>query len=250
MTAQKRLAISSPSVTTSQDRRFSARSQAPQKDQELVRHFVPGRIPVLLRQANAEKLHRAMDVLGAIVGLILFAPLLIPSMILVKATSKGPVFFSQIRVGRGGKLFRMYKLRTMVTNAEKLQKDLMALNEQKGSAFKMKNDPRVTSVGKWLRRFSLDEVPQFLNVLRGEMSLVGPRPPLPREVESYKRWQLQRLMVKPGLTGLWQISGRNRLDFDDWVRLDIRYIKQRNLRFDIEIMFRTFKVLFFKPNGQ
>ncbi|MBC7660120.1 MAG: sugar transferase [Chitinophagaceae bacterium] len=195
-------------------------------------------------------MHRVLDILGAALGLILFAPFLLPSMLAIKLTSKGPIFYSQIRVGRGGKLFRMYKLRTMVTNADKLLKSLENLNEQSGSAFKMKNDPRVTAVGKWLRRYSLDEVPQFLNVIRGEMSLVGPRPPLPREVKSYKRWQLQRLMVKPGLTGLWQISGRNRLEFDEWVRLDIRYIKQRTLSFDIAIMFKTFRVILLKPDGQ
>ena len=190
-----------------------------------------------------------MDILGAIVGLLIFAPILLPAMILIKLTSPGSILFTQIRVGRGGKLFRLFKLRTMVQEAEQLQKGLSHLNEQEGAAFKIRNDPRVTTIGKWLRRFSLDEVPQFINVLKGEMSLVGPRPPLPREVKLYKRWQLQRLMVKPGLTGLWQVSGRNRLDFDDWVRLDIRYIKKRSLRVDIQIMLRTFKVVCLKPDG-
>lgn len=247
MTAQQRRPSNLSSASPSPERRSHVRGAMQVK---LVRHFSPGRIPVLLRQANTEKMYRLLDILGALLGLLLFAPLLLSSMLLIKLTSKGPVFFTQIRVGRAGKLFRMYKLRTMVSGAEKLQASLMPLNEQKGAAFKIKDDPRVTRLGKWLRRFSIDEMPQFLNVLKGDMSLVGPRPPLPREVKSYKRWQLQRLMVKPGLTGLWQISGRNRLDFDEWVRLDIRYIKQRNLLLDITIMLRTFEVLFIKPDGQ
>jgi lipopolysaccharide/colanic/teichoic acid biosynthesis glycosyltransferase len=137
----------------------------------------------------------------------------------------------------------------MVTGADRQQSQLQKYNEISGPAFKMRHDPRITPVGRVLRKFSIDEVPQFLNVLRGDMSLVGPRPPLPREVKKYQRWHLQRLMVKPGLTGLWQVSGRNRLNFDEWVRLDIRYIRQRSLWLDLKIMLKTFKVVFIRPDG-
>ncbi len=250
MTAQPRPTNVDPSIPSPSKPRTERSGTRQPKDANPVKYFAPGRIPVLMRQAKEEKLQRNLDIGGALVGLLLFSPAMILAMLLIKVTSCGPIFFTQIRVGRGGRLFVLYKLRTMVTNAEQKQKSLEAFNEQEGAAFKIKNDPRVTWVGKWLRRYSLDEVPQFINVLKGEMSLVGPRPPLPREVKLYKRWQLQRLMVKPGLTGLWQVSGRNRLDFDDWVRLDIRYIKQRSLGFDIEIMIRTFKVVFLKPDGQ
>lgn len=228
------------------ERRRAVRNVA---EDQLVRHFTPGRIPTIIRQPAIERTNRIIDVVGALVGILLSAPLLLLSVLAIKLTSRGPAFFVQIRVGRGGKLFRMYKLRTMVQNAQSQQKELMKKNEQDGPAFKMKNDPRVTRLGRFLRKFSIDEIPQFLNVLKGEMSLVGPRPPLPREVKSYQKWHLQRLMVKPGLTGLWQVSGRNRINFDEWVRLDIRYIKQRSLLYDIKIMFKTIKVVLIKPDG-
>ncbi len=207
-------------------------------------------IPVVERAENYEAVHRLLDILGSLIGLTLFSPFMIAAIPLIKIGSKGPVFFKQVRIGKAGKPFVMYKLRTMVVNAQQLQASLEGLNEQKGSAFKMKNDPRVTAVGKWLRKFSLDEVPQFLNVLKGDMSLVGPRPPLRKEVKTYRHWQLQRLAVKPGMTGIWQISGRNRVAFDDWVRLDISYIRRRSLRFDIKIMLGTFRVLFVSPDGK
>lgn len=227
------------------------RTKERRRDEEnVVRHFTPGRIPVLLRMPSIEKLHRCVDILGAIAGLLVFSPLLLLSMLAIKLTSRGPIFYAQVRVGLGGKLFRMYKLRTMVTDADRKKKQLMTLNEMDGPVFKIKNDPRVTPVGRILRKLSLDEVPQFLNVLKGEMSLVGPRPPLPSEVKRYQRWHLQRLMVKPGLTGLWQVSGRNRLNFDEWVRLDIRYIRKRCLTLDAIIILKTFAVVFWKPNGQ
>lgn len=239
-------ARASTHVVSTPERRRGARNES---EHQIVRHFTPGRIPMLIRQPAIERTNRIIDIVGALVGLLFAAPLLLACIAVIKATSRGPAFFVQIRVGRGGKLFRMYKLRTMVQDAQRQQKNLMALNEQEGPAFKIKNDPRVTRFGRFLRKFSIDEIPQFLNVLKGEMSLVGPRPPLPREVKSYQRWHLQRLTVKPGLTGLWQVSGRNRLNFDEWVRLDIRYIKQRSLIFDLKLMIRTIKVVLFKPDG-
>ena len=232
--------------STADERRRGSREQ---KETEMVGRFTPGLIPTVRRLDKYERMTRLVDILGAVVGLVLFAPALIVAMAAIKLTSRGPVFYSQIRVGEGGRLFRMIKLRTMVTQADKLQGDLQALNEMNGPVFKIKADPRITPVGRILRKFSLDEVPQFLNVLRGDMSLVGPRPPLPKEVKKYQRWQLQRLMVKPGITGLWQVSGRNRLTFDEWVRLDIRYIRQRTVWFDVKIMLQTFKVVFVKPDG-
>lgn len=228
------------------DRRRELRSK---RETELVTYFTPGQIPTLQRLPEVEGLARAIDIVGATVGLILFGPALLLSMLAIKLTSRGPVFFVQLRVGAGGRLFRMYKLRTMVTEAEKLQADLLQKNEMDGPVFKIQRDPRITAVGRLLRKLSLDEVPQFINVLRGEMSLVGPRPPLAKEVKKYKRWQLQRLTVKPGMTGLWQVSGRNRINFDEWVRLDIRYIRQRSLWFDLKIMVQTFKVIFIRPDG-
>jgi len=221
----------------------------PEKEEQAVRRFTPGRIPVVRRQPHVEKLTRTLDVMGALVGLVLAAPILLLSMALIKLTSRGPIFFSQIRVGEGGRLFRMYKLRTMVLDAEKQRSALLHRNEMSGPVFKILRDPRITWLGQYLRKYSIDEVPQFWNVLIGDMSLVGPRPPLPREVKKYKRWQLQRLMVKPGITCLWQVSGRNRIGFEDWVRLDIRYIRTRSLWVDLKIILQTFKVVFIRPDG-
>ncbi len=219
------------------------------EEDAVVRHFTPGRIPRLLRKPFDERMHRSIDIIGAVLGLCFFSPLFLLSILAIKLTSRGPVFYTQIRVGAAGKLFRMYKLRTMICGADQRKVLLLARNEMDGPVFKIKNDPRVTPVGRLLRKFSLDEVPQFVNVLKGEMSLVGPRPPLPSEVKRYQRWHLQRLMVKPGLTGLWQVSGRNRLNFNEWVRLDIRYIRQRSLKMDLSILLKTFRVVFLRPDG-
>lgn len=220
-----------------------------ERDEQPVRRFTPGRIPVLRRQPQVEKLTRTLDVVGALSGLLLAAPILLLSMLLIKLTSEGPIFFCQIRVGEGGRLFRMYKLRTMVVDAERQRRKLLARNEMSGPVFKIRRDPRITWIGQFLRKYSIDEIPQFWNILNGDMSLVGPRPPLPREVKQYKRWQLQRLMVKPGLTCLWQVSGRNRIGFEDWVRLDIRYIRSRSFWVDMKIILQTFKVVFIRPDG-
>jgi lipopolysaccharide/colanic/teichoic acid biosynthesis glycosyltransferase len=240
------VASASRSTKSRYDRRTDSR---PEREEQAVRRFTPGRIPVVRRQPHVEKFTRTMDVTGALLGLILAFPVLLLSMVLIKLTSRGPIFFCQIRVGEGGRLFRMYKLRTMIFDAEKQRSALMHRNEMSGPVFKIRRDPRITRLGRYLRKYSIDEVPQFWNVLKGDMSLVGPRPPLPREVKKYKRWQLQRLMVKPGITCLWQVSGRNRIGFEDWVRLDIRYIRTRSFLVDLKIILQTFKVVFIRPDG-
>lgn len=193
---------------------------------------------------------RIMDVLGAALGLILLSFVFLIVSILIKLEDpKGKVFFKQIRVGKDGKEFYIYKFRSMASNAEERLKELLALNQVTGAMFKMKNDPRVTRIGKFIRKTSIDELPQLLNVLKGEMSLVGPRPPLPREVAEYSLYDKQRLLVTPGCTGLWQVSGRSNVGFSEMVELDIRYIKERTILFDIRIIFKTIFVLFGSKNA-
>ncbi|MBM7540664.1 lipopolysaccharide/colanic/teichoic acid biosynthesis glycosyltransferase [Amphibacillus cookii] len=157
--------------------------------------------------------------------------------------SQTSIFFSQERLGKDGKSFNMYKFRSMVPNAEALKHSLLANNEVTGPVFKMKKDPRITKIGKFIRKTSIDELPQLINVLKGEMSLVGPRPPLPDEVLKYSSYQMQRLKVVPGLTCYWQISGRSDLDFEEWVYLDLKYISERNLLIDLKLIVRTVVVL-------
>ncbi len=182
-------------------------------------------------------LKRLIDVVGSLIGLILASPVMLIVAIFIKIEDpKGPIFFSQVRNGEHPKTFKMYKFRSMYVDAEERLHELIHLNEQSGPAFKMKDDPRITKVGKFIRKTSLDELPQLFNVLKGEMSLVGPRPALPREVEQYTPYQMQRLFVKPGLTCIWQVSGRNNIGFDKWVELDIEYIKTRNLWLDIKLI--------------
>lgn len=187
--------------------------------------------------AHAAKL--VMDKLGALVGLILASPLMLVTAIAIKLESKGPVFFRQVRSGLNGKPFNLYKFRTMRGDAELLKDQLQSKNEMSGPAFKIKNDPRVTRLGRLLRKFSIDEIPQFINVLKGEMSLVGPRPPLPKEVVQYKPWQHRKLSVRPGVTCTWQVSGRNNIDFEDWMRLDLEYIDNWSLWQDTKIIAKT-----------
>lgn len=171
---------------------------------------------------------RLIDIVGSLCGIILLSPLFLIVAVLIKLEDpKGKVFFAQERNGRYPKTFKMYKFRSMVHNAEDLLKDLMDRNEQTGPVFKINDDPRITKVGKFIRKTSIDELPQLFNVLKGDMSLVGPRPPIPREVEQYNSYQMQRLAVKPGLTCIWQVSGRNNIGFDEWVEMDIEYIKTR-----------------------
>jgi exopolysaccharide biosynthesis polyprenyl glycosylphosphotransferase len=192
-------------------------------------------------------LKQIFDVLGALVIIIISSPITIPAALAVKLTSSGPIFFRQQRAGLNGKPFTMYKFRSMVTNAEQLKRELADLNEMSGPVFKITHDPRVTKVGRILRKYSIDEFPQLLNVLRGEMSLVGPRP-LP--VDEVKRFDdvshRRRLSVRPGLTCLWQVSGRSDLtDFNEWVRLDLQYIDNWSLWLDLKILWRTIPVVLF-----
>lgn len=189
---------------------------------------------------------RLMDIIGALLGILVLSWLFIIIAILIKVEDpKGPVLFSQKRIGKNGKEFKMYKLRSMVSNAEDLLPQLLKYNEVSGAMFKMKKDPRITRVGRIIRKTSIDELPQLWNVLIGDMSLVGPRPPLEREVEAYTKYQKNRLLVTPGCTGLWQISGRNNIGFEEMVELDLVYISKANLLFDFKIIFKTIFMLFF-----
>lgn len=192
---------------------------------------------------------RVIDVIGSIVGLVLLSPVFIIVAILMKIEEpKGPIFYSQTRIGKNEGKFKMYKIRSMCVDADKKLIELLKYNEVEGAMFKMKDDPRITKVGKIIRKKSIDELPQLWNVIKGDMSLVGPRPPLPREVEIYTNHDKQRLLVKPGCTGLWQISGRNEVGFDEMVELDLQYIKNVSVKNDIEIMVKTVGVVL-KPNG-
>jgi exopolysaccharide biosynthesis polyprenyl glycosylphosphotransferase len=186
---------------------------------------------------------RTFDLAVSAVGLLLIAPVLALIALAIRVDSDGAVLFRQERVGLHRQRFQVLKFRTMVVGAENMLADLKALNEADGPLFKLRQDPRVTRVGRFLRRYSLDELPQLWNVLKGEMSLVGPRPPLPREVEAYEDWQLDRLEVRPGITGLWQVSGRSELPFDEYVRLDLFYIENWSLAYDLFILAKTIPML-------
>ena len=183
---------------------------------------------------------RTIDILGSAVLLVLLSPLLILTAAAIKFETKGPVFFSQKRVGLNGRTFTLLKFRSMVQNAETLLGDLQKRNEMKGPVFKIRNDPRVTRFGRFIRRYSIDELPQLINVLRGDMSLVGPRPPLPSEVSLYERKQRRRLSMRPGLTCIWQVSGRNNIpDFEQWAKLDLEYIDNWSLFQDLKLLLKT-----------
>ncbi len=188
---------------------------------------------------------RVLDIFGGLVGLALAGPIMIATAIAIKLDSPGPVFFKQVRAGRSGRKFTMYKFRSMVVDAEAKKAALMHLNEMGGPVFKIKRDPRITATGRFIRKTSVDELPQFFNILMGDMSLVGPRPPLPSEVDDYEAWQRRRLSVKPGLTGLWQVSGRNQVDFDEWMQLDLKYIDEWSLWLDIKILLKTIPTVLF-----
>ena len=192
---------------------------------------------------------RIIDIVGSLIGLILLSPLLVIIGVLIKVESKGPIIFSQDRIGKNGKVFRMYKLRSMVANAEELKGTLMKENEMSGPMFKIKDDPRVTKIGRFIRKTSIDELPQLFNVLKGDMSLVGPRPSLPNEVLEFEPWMNKRLMVKPGLTCYWQVMGRNNIDFQQWMLLDIKYVETRSIIVDIKLIIKTFFVLFGDKNA-
>jgi len=187
---------------------------------------------------------RLMDIVGAGLGLLILGPLvMVPVAIGIRLTSPGPILFRQKRSGLHGREFTMYKFRSMVDNAEMLRVELETFNEMTGPVFKMKRDPRVTPFGRFLRKTSIDELPQLWNVLKGEMSLVGPRPPIPTEVAKYDTWHRRRLSMKPGLTCLWQISGRNGIGFDQWMKLDLEYIDHWSLWLDLKILARTIPVV-------
>ena len=182
---------------------------------------------------------RVLDVLVALLATPFALPLVAIAALLIKLDSPGPVFHRAVRVGRGGRKFAFLKLRSMQQDAEELRGLLLHLNQAQGPAFKLHNDPRVTRVGKLLRKTSLDELPQLWHVLTGDMSLVGPRPPFPEEVEKYEPWMLKRLSVRPGLTCLWQIRGRSDLSFDEWMRLDLEYVDRCSLPLDLKILLLT-----------
>ncbi len=193
---------------------------------------------------------RFIDITGSILGLTLLSPLIMLVLVMIKVEDpNGPIFFKQQRVGKDGKKFMMYKFRSMVSNAEELLEELLEVNETSGAMFKMKNDPRVTKTGAFIRKTSIDELPQLWNVIKGQMTLVGPRPPLPREVIQYTDYDKQRLSVVPGCTGLWQVSGRSNIGFKDMVELDLEYISKKSLAFDMKIIFKTFSMLLGSKNA-
>lgn len=187
---------------------------------------------------------RLFDIIISLVGLVILSPVFLIVAIAIKCDDGGPVFYDQIRVGKNGKEFKMYKFRSMRVNAEDELEDLKEQSEVDGAMFKMKNDPRVTRVGKFIRKTSIDEFPQLLNVLLGQMGVVGPRPPLPHEVMDYTNYDKQRLYVKPGCTGLWQVTARNSVGFNEMVNIDLDYIQRRSIWLDLKIIFKTVKVIF------
>lgn len=182
---------------------------------------------------------RTLDIIGSAILLVVLFPVFLLTALLVKATSKGPVFYCCDRVGKDNRRFRFVKFRSMYVDADARLQELLKENEKEGPIFKMNNDPRITPLGRFLRKYSIDEMPQLVHVLFGQMSLVGPRPPLPREVEQYDDYAMHRLSVKPGLTCYWQISGRSNLSFMEWMDLDHRYIREMSLWTDLKILFST-----------
>lgn len=193
----------------------------------------------VIRTKLLSRLKRVLDVTVAVIAIILTSPIMLITALLIKLESPGPVIFKQVRVGKDGEHFYCYKFRSMYVDAEQRLRELQAKNEADGPVFKMKRDPRVTRVGRVIRKLSIDELPQLFNVLKGEMSLVGPRPALPSEVAKYTYEQIGRLHAIPGITGLQQVSGRSDLDFKRWVELDLQYIAEQSIWKDIEILLRT-----------
>ncbi len=220
-----RLETTEPVPNRTQDAKHSGRGRA----YPVMPHLSKGQLAI----------KRAMDFLVCIVLLPFFAVLSVIIGVAIKLDSRGPVLYAQTRIGKDGKPFTMYKFRSMRKDAEKLRKSLDALNEAEGPVFKIKRDPRITRVGAVLRKTSLDELPQLINVLLGQMSLVGPRPPLPDEVEKYTDYQFGRLAVTPGITCIWQVEGRSNVSFDKWVELDLQYIRNQSLLLDVKLILRT-----------
>ena len=203
----------------------------------------------LNRQYFYRGIKRLFDVVASATGVVVISPVLLIIAICIKVDDPhGPVFYTQTRVGKDGHEFKIIKFRSMVSNADELLAKLQDQNEVDGAMFKMKDDPRITRVGRVIRKYSLDELPQLINVVTGSMSIVGPRPPLVSEVEQYTEYDKQRLLVTPGATGMWQVGGRNDVDFDEMVRLDLTYIQNRSVWLDLKIMLETVKVMI-KPNG-
>lgn len=201
------------------------------------------------RQSMNLFIKKAFDKVFSLFVLLILSPFFLLIAIAIKIDSKGPVFFKQTRVGLRGREFQIYKFRSMCDHAEDMLDELKAENEQDGPVFKIKNDKRITRVGRFLRKTSLDELPQFINVFKGEMSVVGPRPPLPQEVKEYKRWQNRRLSMNPGITCIWQVSGRNNIPFDQWMKLDLQYIDTWSIALDIMIILKTIKTVL-RHDGQ
>lgn len=203
----------------------------------------------LRAKRNYLKIKRVIDILGSSLGIIVLIPIYLLVALAIKIENpKGPIIFSQTRVGLNGKLFKMYKFRSMMVNAEDYLGDLWEQNDMDGLMFKMKEDPRVTPVGKIIRKFSLDELPQLYNVLIGDMSLIGPRPPLVYEYQEYNDYHKQRLLVQPGCSGRWQVTGRNEVTFDEMVEMDIKYINSISLKQDIVLILKTVSVMVFPKN--
>ena len=190
-------------------------------------------------QVSYAFMKRAFDVTICGLALLVFAPIMLVVALAIRLTSKGPIIFKQVRVGRGGRFFWCYKFRSMCVDAEEKKKLLLHLNEASGPVFKIKRDPRITKIGSLIRKTSLDELPQLINILKGDMSIVGPRPPIPSEVDKYTSYERGRLAVQPGLTCLWQIGGRSNVSFERWMELDLQYIETMTFRNDIRIVLRT-----------
>ena len=211
-----------------------------------------GKIQINHKQIESRKgylfVKRFFDIVLSVIGLVLVSPIMLIIAYRIKKEDGGPIFYKQVRVGKDGRQFEMYKFRSMIINADQLLKKLKSKNEVDGAMFKMKHDPRITRVGHFIREHSLDELPQLVNVLKGDMSLVGPRPPLPSEVKQYTKYDKQRLYVLPGCTGLWQATERNNVGFDEMVRLDLQYIQRASLSYDFLIIAKTILIIF-KPNG-
>ena len=214
--------------------------------------MVERRILISKKQVESRKIYhfikRIFDIIIATLGLVFLSPIMAVIAYKIKLEDGGPIIYKQIRVGKEGKQFEMYKFRSMVVNADQLLSELKDKNEVDGAMFKMKHDPRITKIGHFIRKHSLDELPQLVNVIRGDMSLVGPRPPLPSEVDQYDKYDMQRLFVLPGCTGLWQATERNNVGFDDMVKLDLIYIRRASFLEDIRILLLTIKVIF-APNS-
>lgn len=211
-----------------------------------------GRSTIILQVTKKEKkrygylfLKRFFDLFFSSLAIILLIPIFLVTVIAIKIDSLGPAIYSQQRAGKNVKIFKMYKFRSMCVDADELLKDLQDQNEKDGPVFKIANDPRVTKVGRVIRKISIDELPQLINILKGDMSIVGPRPPLLSEVEQYTPYQMQRLAVKPGLSCYWQISGRSDVSFEEWVELDLKYIKERSLWTDLKIILKTVPAVLF-----